>query len=157
MGTLTRRAFLASVAALAGSGALPALGQGSPAFSSVAVDVGHLRAAGLGPLANLVGAVMTDELRRVFADRIVGRGPRLVVRVTGLHITAVLRSGKSRDISSDSIDGEALIVGARGEILARYPQHAALGAHARATEPNEIGRAEAVARHYARWLRWTMG
>lgn len=157
MGTLPRRAFLASLAALAASGAYPARGQGSQAFSSVLVDVSRLRAAGLGVLADLVGAAMTDELRRVFADRIVGRGPRLVVRLTEVHISAFLRSGSSRDVSSDSIDGEALIVGPRGEILARYPQHAALGAHARATEPNELGRAEAVARHYARWLRWTMG
>ena len=50
-----------------------------------------------------------------------------------------------------------VLIAERGEILARYPQLAALGAHARATEPNELGRAEAVARHYARWLRRTMG
>jgi hypothetical protein len=80
-----------------------------------------------------------------------------VVVVTEVQLSAFLRSGASRDVSSDSITGEALVVGPRGEILARYPQHAAPGAHARATDPNEPGRAAAVARHYARWLRWTMG
>jgi hypothetical protein len=155
---LRRRAFLAGAAVAVASARAPAaLAQAVPAYSSVHVDVGRLRAAGLGPLADIVGAAMTDELRRTFADRIVGRGPRLVVVVNEVHITAFLRSGTSRDVSSDSIDGEALIVGPRGEILARYPQFAALGAHARATEPNEFGRVEAVARHYARWLRRTMG
>ena len=157
MSALPRRSLLAGIAVLACAGAVPALAQAVPVVSSVFVDVSQLRAAGLGSVADLVGAAMTDELRRVFADRIAGRGPRLVVRVTELHISAFLRSGSSRDVSSDSLDGEALIVGPRGEILARYPQFAALGAHARATEPNELGRAEAVARHYARWLRRTIG
>jgi len=157
MTTLPRRVFLASCGALAAMRALPALAQPALTFSSVFVDISLPRAAGLGPMADLVAAAMTDELNRAFADRIVGRGPRLVVRVREVHISFFLRSGTSRDISTDSIDGEALVVGPRGEILARYPQLAALGAHARATEPNELGRAEAVARHYARWLRRTMG
>ena len=157
MGVIPRRLFLAGIAALAGAGARPASAQAVPAFSSVHVDVGRLRAAGLGPMAEVVGAAMAEELRRTFADRIVGRGPRLVVVVREVHITQFLRSGSSRDVSTDSIDGEALLVGPRGEILARYPQLAVLGAHARVTEPNEFGRAEAVARHYARWLRRTMG
>jgi hypothetical protein len=154
---LHRRALLASCAALFAAGAQPASAQAVPTSSSILVDVSRLRAAGLGPMAEIVGTAMADELNRVFADRLVGRGPRLIVRVAELHISAFLRSGPSRDVSSDSIDGEALIVGPRGEILARYPQFAALGAHARATEPNEFGRAEAVARHYARWLRRSMG
>ncbi|HEX2134376.1 MAG TPA: hypothetical protein VHG30_00500 [Microvirga sp.] len=157
MGTISRRCFLAGIAAAAGAAAGPAFAQAVPALASVQVDVGPLRAAGYGLVAEIVGAAMTDELRRVFADRLVGRGPRLLVRIREVYLTASLRSGSSRDISTDSIDGEALILGPRGEILARYPQFAALGAFARATEPNELGRAEAVARHYARWLRRTMG
>jgi hypothetical protein len=126
MGVFPRRAFLAGAAALAL--VVPGLAQTGPGFSSVHVDVGRLRIAGLGQMADVVGAAMTDELRRTFADRLVGRGPRLVVRVTEVHISAFLRSGSSRDVSSDSIDGEALIVGPRGEILGRIPQFAALGA-----------------------------
>jgi hypothetical protein len=79
----------------------------------------------------------------------------VVIVVSEVHLSAFLRSGSSRDVSSDSITGEAL-VGARSEILARYPQHAA-AARTPATDPNEPGRAAAVARHDARWLRWTMG
>ena len=86
MSTLSRRTLLAALAAFASSAA-PAFAQAT-AFSSVAVDVSHLRAIGAGAAANLVQAAMTDELQRVFADRIGGRGPQLVVRVTELFITA---------------------------------------------------------------------
>jgi hypothetical protein len=53
------------------------------------------------------------------------------------------------------VDGEALVVGPRGEILARYPQHNALVPHGSAWyDPlNEQKRADAVARNYAQWLR----
>lgn len=157
MSAITRRFLLAGLAAFSGAGVFTAGAQGVPLLSGVQVDVSLLRAAGHGPMADIVAAAMAEELRRAFADRITARGPRLVVVVRELHITQFLRSGSSRDVSSDSIDGEALLVGPRGEILARRPQLAVLGAHARATEPNEFGRADAVARHYARWLRWTMG
>ena len=158
MTVIPRRTILAGIAALAA--ARPAFAQAFTALSSVHVDVGYLRARGLGPVAEVVGAAMADELRRVFADRIVGRGPRLVVRVTEVHITAFLRSGTSRDVSSDSIDGEALIVGPRGEILARYPQISATDAASGGAwyDPqSEQRRALYLAHHYASWLRRTLG
>ena len=52
------------------------------------------RHPGLRRRAGKSGAAITDELRLVFEDRIVGRGPRLVCG-------AFLRSGSSRDVSSD--------------------------------------------------------
>jgi hypothetical protein len=148
----TRRTLLAGLAALAS----PALAQPVPAFSSVSIDVGHLKAIGVGPVADLVRDAMTDELRGVFADRIGGRGPRLVVRLTTLHLTAFANAGL-RGSASDSIEGEALVVGARGEVLARYPQIASQIAHGAWTDPDaEWRRAERVARTYARWLPRTI-
>jgi hypothetical protein len=51
-----------------------------------------------------------------------------------VHVSAGLRGGAARGVSSDSIPGEALVAGSPGVILARDPQHAALGARARATK-----------------------
>ena len=53
----------------------------------------------------------------------------------------------------DSVEGEALAVGRRGEILAQHPQLAVLDVDTSILTPNEQGRAVAVAQHYVRWLR----
>jgi len=134
--------------------------QAPVAFSSLAVDVSHLREIGSGPFADIVQGAMTDELRRVFADRLGRGGPRLVVRVTGLYLTSLPEGGGGhfgRDgtfMPTDAIDGEALVVGPRGEILARYPQHNNLIPHGPWYDPlSEQKRADAVARNYAQWLR----
>ena len=159
---LNRRRFLAAVATGA---ATPALAQFAPsapfpqAFSSFAVDVSALKAKGLGPFADLVGQAAYDELRRSFADRVDPRAPRLVVRLTGIFLTASLGGGGDRWWSggsgggSDSLEGEALAMGRRGEVLARHPQLAVLDVRRSSVNPDEPGRAVAVAQHYVRWLR----
>jgi hypothetical protein len=162
----SRRSFLMNLACagLAGAGfAMPASAQaqGFPrAFSSFSVDVGPLEAKGLGgPYADLVAQAALDELRLSFADRIDPRGPRLVLVVTGVFLTSSPGGGRgwrSRGDGgggSDGMDGEALAVGPRGELLARFPQHAALEADRSMREPDELGRTAAIARHYVRWLR----
>jgi hypothetical protein len=159
----SRRHFLTAAAvglatpALAQFGAAPSFPQ---AFSSFAVDVDILRAKGLGPFADLVGSAALDELRRSFADRVDPRGPRLVVRVTGLFLTSNPDSGGGNrrwggggGAGNDSLEGEALAVGPRGIILARHPQLAVLDVNKSILDPDEPGRAAAVARHYVRWLR----
>ena len=159
----SRRHFLTAAAvglafpALAQFGAAPAFPQ---AFSSFAVDVEMLRAKGFGPFADLVGSAALDELRRSFADRVDPRGPRLVVRVTSLFLTSNPdRGGGNRRWDggggggTDSLEGEALAVGPRGVILARHPQLAVLDVNKSILNPDEPGRAAAVARHYVRWLR----
>lgn len=156
----SRRSFLLGLACagLAGAG-LPAHAQSFPqAFSSFAVDVSVLKAKGLGPFADLVGAATLDELQRSFADRADPRGPRLVVRLTGVFLTPFPGGGGSLRRGNgggghDSVEGEALAVGRRGEVLARHPMLAVLDAHASSVTPNEQGRAVAVAQHYVRWLR----
>lgn len=160
--SLSRRSFLTSLACagLAGVGLRPARAQAFPQyFSSFSVDVSVLAAKGLGPFAELVRAAALEELRRSFADRIDPRGPRLVVRLTGLFLTSSPDGGGSGRWwgsgggGSDSLEGEALAVGARGEILARHPQLAVLDVRRRATDPDEPGRTVEVTRHYIRWLR----
>lgn len=163
MSPLTRRSFLTGLACagLAGAGARPARAQAFPQyFSSFAVDVSVLKAKGLGPFADLVAAATLDELRRSFADRIDRRGPRLVVRLTGIFLTPFPDGGGGGDDwrrggggSSDSLEGEALAVGRRGEIIARHPQLAVLDVRTSILTPDEPGRAAAVARHYVLWLR----
>ena len=159
----SRRFILKALACagLAGAGLVaPAQGQSFPqAFSSFSVDVGALKAKGLGPFADWVGAAALDELRRSFADRVDPRGPRLVLRLTGVFLTPFPDGGggfRRRDGGGgghDSIEGEALAVGRRGEILARHPMLAVLDVRTSILDPNEQGRAVAVAQHYVRWLR----
>jgi hypothetical protein len=155
MSPITRRSLLAGFAA---SAAGRAVAQAPLVFSTVSVDVSHLRAIGVGPLADLVQATMTDELRRVFADRIGGGGPRLVVRVTTLHISAFANQGKGlRGSVSDSIEGEALLIGAGNRVVAHYPQIASVPAHGTWYDPlDNQRRTERVARAYAQWLRRTI-
>ncbi len=161
----TRRSFLKSLACagLAGAGLLayaPAHAQTFPrAFSSFSVDVRPLKAKGLGPFADFVGQAALNELHRSFGDRVDPRGPRLVLVITDVFLTPFPDGGSGwrgrggGGGSHDGMDGEVLAVGPRGEILARHPQHAVLDVARRSTEPDEPGRAAALAQHYVRWLR----
>jgi hypothetical protein len=160
---LTRRSFVTGLACagLAGSGLKPAFAQSFPQyFSSFAVDAEVLRAKGHGPFADIAGAAALEELRLSFSDRIDPRGPRLVVRLTGLFLTSNPDGGGGGHWKrggsgggNDSLEGEALAVGPRGIILARHPQLAVLDVNRSILDPDEPGRTAAVARHYVRWLR----
>jgi hypothetical protein len=134
-------------------------------FSSVAVDVGPLRAHDIGPTSDLLQGVLTAELRREFADRLGGPGPRLVVRITGISLNAYAggdrggRSGRSGGTNTDYLEGEALVIGPRGEILARYPQLSAVPASSGGAwylPDAERQRVIALAEHFAGWLTRTV-
>lgn len=160
---LTRRSFLTGLGCASLVFAAlpqPALAQAFPqGFSSFAVDVSPLKAKGLGPFADLIAAATLDELRRSFADRVDPRGPRLVVRLTGVFLTSSPDGGggdrwwRGGGGGTDSLEGEALAVGRRGEIIARHPQLAVLQVNRSILDPDEQGRAVAVSQHYVRWLR----
>ena len=167
MSALSRRSFLlgtAAAAALAVPG--PSVAQYAAAppqrFSSVAVDVSALHVKGLGPFAEFLRSALLAETRRAFSDRLGGRGPRLVVRITGIYLASYSGGGGrfgGTAQNTDSLDGEALIVGPRGEILARYPQLSATSAASGGAwyDPaSERRRVIYLAQHYAGWLRRTI-
>jgi hypothetical protein len=167
MTLLSRRSLLAvlsmgvaSICAGCVPSALSSTGASFPqAFSSFSVDVSALKAKGLGPFADLVGAAALDELQRSFADRIDPRGPRLVLVLTSVTLTAFpdggtgFRGRSGGGSGHDAIEGEALAVDRRGEILASHPMLAVRDVNTSILTPNEQGRAVAVAQHYVRWLR----
>jgi hypothetical protein len=166
---LSRRSLLKNLTVAALCGAIPGAAraqlfaptQSFPQyFSSFAVDVSVLKAKGLGPFADLLAASTLNQLRVSFGDRIDPRGPRLVVRLTSLYQSPftsggghLRRGGGGSSGGSDSLEGEALAVGPRGEILARHPQMAVLDVDRGPTDPDEPGRAVALASHYVLWLR----
>jgi hypothetical protein len=167
MTALPRRALLAGIAAtaafpLAAEAQYGAIAPGTR-FSSVAVDVGPLHARGLDGYAEYVRQSLTSELRRAFADRM-GPGPRLVVRVTGVSLTAYAghgqglgRSGKGGGGgSNDYLEGDALAVDSRGQIIGAHHQVSATPASFGGPwydGASEQKRTAFLAYHYAQWLR----
>ena len=129
-------------------------------MSSIAVDVGPLRAKGLGPYADAVRTVLGAELARAYAERMGPRGARLVVRVDAISMSSYAGRDGSRwfggGTSTDYLQGEAILLDPRGEILARHPQLSALPSSSGGAwyAPGaEERRLSALAAHYAGWLR----
>jgi hypothetical protein len=80
-----------------------------------------------------------------------------VVVATEVHLSAFLRSGASRDVSSDSITGEALVVGPRGETASRStPPSAPTPARPTRTSPAAMAPSRATTRA-GRGGRWGEG
>jgi hypothetical protein len=167
MSTIVRSALLAGAVILAALDPVSVSAQvvGSPRagapFSSVGVDVGLLRAQENGA-ASLLRDVLERELRESFASRIGGFGPRLVVRITGLSLNAFAGSDRGlggasgSGTNTDYLEGEALLVGRRGEILERYPQLSAVPASSGGAyylPGEESRRVIALAKHFAGWLQ----
>lgn len=130
-------------------------------LAGVQVDVRLLIELGNGPQAEALRADLMAALKDSFADRIGGGGPLLVVRVKGLSINPYVGSGGGRNglgsgTQSDYLDGEALLVGPRGAVIARHPQLSAMPSSAGGAwyDPDsERRRVTAIAEHYAGWLR----
>ncbi len=168
MSLLSRRTVLTGAAAAVATSlrGVPAAAQAPLRFSTIAVDVGPLRALGLGPFAEIIRSAMAEEMRSVFAERVGGPGPRLVVRVLAVSLQAYVGGGgggsspsQGGGQSNDYMEGEALVVGARGEVIARYPQLLALpSSHGGAwyAPDNERRRAVILSRYFAQWLRRTV-
>lgn len=155
---LTR--WLAGLALLCGIGGV-ALADDfppTPVFSDVRVDVRPLLAKGGGLQTEALAADLTAALRRNFAGRIGGSGPRLVVVITGLSLRDYVGNGSRFSLGgtqSDYLEGDALLVGRRGEVLGRYHQLSATPASyggAWYDPASERRRVAVVADIYAQWL-----
>ena len=157
-----RRSIVAGL--LASALAAPALAQDSRqgTFSAILVDVGPLRAKGLGAYAEAVRAALQAELVRVYADRLGGPriSPRLIVRIDAISLRSYVGGEGGRwfggGIQNDYLEGEALVVGSRGEVLARHPQLSALPSSSGGawySPDSEKRRLAALAQHYAGWLK----
>lgn len=159
-------ARVAGLAVLLCALAGPARAQEPPAdlgpgpFGGIRVDVRPFLDRGGGAQAQALRADLTRALRHSFADRL-GPGPTLVVRVRGLSLNPYAggqgdRGGYSGGGVSDYLDGEALVVGRGGAVLARHPQLSVLPASSGGAwfDPaSERRRVAAIAEHYAAWLR----
>jgi hypothetical protein len=162
-----RRSLITLAASLLVAGPAAAQPLAIPAqFSRIVVDVDELRAKGAGPQADILAAALLQEGRRVFADRIGGAGPTLVVRLTALSMRSYAggqgahRGQLGGGGDSDYLEGEALVVGPNRAIVARFPQLSAVPSSSGGAwyEPaSELRRLQAIAQHYAWWLRRTMG
>ena len=136
---------------------LSALGAGR--LSDVRVDIRPFLTQGGGLQAEALRDDLVAALRSSFADRLGGNGPSLVVVVRSLSLTAYAGSQGRRfrgGGQTDYLDGEALLIGRRGEVLARHPQLSALPASSGGAwyDPDsERRRVTAIAEHYAQWLR----
>jgi hypothetical protein len=164
MRTIVRRTVLGLLGIFTLVG--PVFAQGAAPFAAarlagVRVDVQPLIAQGNGLQAEALRSDLLAALKDDFADRLGGRGPVLVVRIKGLSMNPYVGGGGGRHgfgggSQSDYLDGEALLIGARGEVLARHPQLSALPASSGGAwyDPeSERRRVTAIAEHYAGWLR----
>jgi len=134
---------------------------GGEHLAGVDVDVRPLLALGGGVPALALREDLLAALKAEFADRLGGRGPVLLVRIMGLSINPYAGGDGGRGrlgggTQSDYLDGEALLIGRRGEVLARHPQLSAVPSSSGGAwyDPaSERRRVTAIAQHYAGWLR----
>jgi hypothetical protein len=145
--------------AVAGSAAAASDFPATAQFSDIRVDVRPLLDKGAGLQAEALAADLTEALRKTFAGRIGGRGPRLVVVVSGLslrpYVGSGARPGFGGNVQSDYLEGEALLVGPKGQVLGRHPQMTATPSSYGGAwyDPQfEDRRLVAIADIYAQWL-----
>ncbi|CAM3037120.1 MULTISPECIES: hypothetical protein [Methylobacterium] len=155
------RGWLAGLLLLCGLVPASAAGDFPPTatFSDVRVDVRPLRDKGAGLQADALAADLNAALRKTFAGRIGGGGPRLVVVVTALSLRPYVGGGALRgrggNFETDYLEGEALLVGRNGQVLGRHPQMTATPSSyggAWYAPDFEARRLAAIADIYAQWL-----
>jgi hypothetical protein len=156
------RGWLAGLFLLCGLASAVAAGGDFPptaVFSDIRVDVRPLREAGAGLQADALAADLNAALRKNFAGRIGGRGPRLVVVVKALSLRPYVgggaRRGRGGNFETDYLEGEALLVGRDGQVLGHHPQMTATPSSYGGAwyDPDfERRRLSVIADIYAQWL-----
>ncbi len=160
---LTRRAVLgAALGAATGAGlAGEAAAQGDVRISSIEIDVRPIL-AGWGPNTQIVREVMLRVLRRDFASRFVPRGgARLIVVVKAISLTSYAGSTGRRGFGSaggetDYMESDAILVGPRGDVIAKQTVLSALDASSGGPwylENVDQRRIAAIAEHNAWWIK----
>ncbi len=126
-------------------------------FSDVRIDVRPLLAKGAGAQADTLAADLAAALRKSFNGRIGGRGPGLVIVITSLSLRAYVGSGGRLvgNQQNDYLEGDALLVGVKGQVLGRHHQLAATPSSyggAWYAPDFEARRLAVIADIYAQWL-----
>ena len=183
--SMTRRGALAARASVAaGAAALPlgvgtaaaqfdpspfGGGSGLPAglrFGDLVVDASRLARLGNIGDAERVTAVLTRQLREVFADIIVPRGAggaTLVARISSISMPSYVGSraynGKDGGGGNDTLEGVGIVTSGR-QVLAQVPILSVLSPTYSGSwyQPDiEAKRLVSVCHHFAWWLRREMG
>ncbi len=140
----------------------------TPPAAGIVVDVSRLRELGLGPTAELVQVSVARELAGGISGPIAGG--RILVRITGLSINSFAGSetggggggggggGASGGTSYDYLEGDLLVLGARGEVLSQ--RHQVSSTPSSSGGPyylpgSERRRVEVISRNFADWLKRT--
>jgi hypothetical protein len=162
---LTRRSIISSLAAMSFAlKAIPAAAQVT-AISSVRIDASQFARNGGGVFANYVTDALNAEYARGLQGRM-GNGPALLVRVKSMAFydsnNSGGRSGNSGGGSVDYLDTEALLVGKKGELVARYdilsPVNTQTGGGGTWSPEVDRRRVVTLAQHNAGWtLRYIFG
>lgn len=156
---LARRVLLTGLAAtlLAGCQSTARTSPLTP-ISAIRVDTAPLAAKGQSATAVQIKPMLERELASLRTAG-GGRGATLHVTVTGLYLTSYA-GGAAATLGNDTLESEALLVGADGREIARYPILAIMspnfgGAWYR-PDVNER-RVEALVGSNAQWIRRAVG
>jgi hypothetical protein len=117
---LARRTLLASLAAALLAGCQNGVPAGAaPAIAAVRGDTSPLAAKGQAATAAMIKPMLERELAGLRSAG-GGRGATLHVTVTGLYLTSYA-GGAAATLGNDTLESEAVLVGADGREIARYP------------------------------------
>ncbi|MGX1785849.1 hypothetical protein ACWIGM_03880 [Bosea sp. NPDC055332] len=156
---LARRAILIGFAATALAGC-QTTGRAAPpvAIGAIRVDTGPLAAKGQSATAAAIRPMLERELtglRRAGS----GRGATLQVTVTGLYLTSYA-GGAAATLGNDTLESEAVLIGADGRELARYPVMSIMApsfSGAWYLPDVDQRRIEALVANNAQWIRRYLG
>lgn len=153
---LVRRTILIGLATTMLAGC-QTIGQTTPpvAIDTIRVDTGPLAAKGQSATA----AEIKPMLERELASLRGARGATLQVTVSGLYLTSYA-GGQAATLGNDTLESEAVLIGADGREIARYPIMAIMApSFSGAWYLPDINqrRIDALVANNAQWIRRAVG